>query len=501
MRGCAWGVIGGGRLFIALALVIGGAAGLSACPRAWDPGDPITVNITAPSNGSIIAAGSSITCTAAATDWDHWTQGANGDDDVGSFPNGNSGSSVTWQALGTSGVVTITCTADDGDDDGVDPPDTGTRNDEPPGSAHVTVSVWHVIISRCNAQWLPTDGPGMTPITATISPNGVVGVIKFTLYEVSDEPGSCMNAGSYTTTDKDLKFANSQTGFTISENRDEATTTSAVNSATINVYSFDYGAWGKIKAEATVNGVARTAHIYASGVQYATIPRDEDANKIADAWTYNAGANTDDADNSPAGDGTNGDNLTRYEEYRGVLVQGTHTRTNPTQKDCFVYDMSAFGTLGYFSSAGMPSSHRLTGGEIQDGTDRVDFNSETAPGGPVYAQHLYDCGLAVPFFGQTTGPIWSSNSWCRIDRNRLQEQAPPGRFAELQDEVLAHELGHSVLWHQPGTDPDGYPAHGHHWGATDQNCVMYWKIDLARNPYPSTFTEANPPCRTLWKVK
>jgi len=75
MRGCAWGVIGGGRLFIALALVIGGGAGLSACPRAWDPGDPITVSIEAPSDGSAVAAGSSITCSATATDWDHWTPG------------------------------------------------------------------------------------------------------------------------------------------------------------------------------------------------------------------------------------------------------------------------------------------------------------------------------------------------------------------------------------------------------------------------------------------
>ena len=48
---------------------------------------------------------------------------------------------MTWQALGTSGVVTITCTADDPPGPHVPTGDTGTRNDEPPGSAHVTVTV------------------------------------------------------------------------------------------------------------------------------------------------------------------------------------------------------------------------------------------------------------------------------------------------------------------------------------------------------------------------
>jgi len=87
------------------------------------------VQLTYDGNGRIIGAASYVTCSATASDRDHWTQGANsgnqadgiasytgsakrGGADVGTFPNGNTGSFVTWQAPATPGAVTITCTAD-----------------------------------------------------------------------------------------------------------------------------------------------------------------------------------------------------------------------------------------------------------------------------------------------------------------------------------------------------------------------------------------------------
>jgi hypothetical protein len=130
----------------------------AACPppgKIWDVGGVISVTITAPADNSMVAAGSNVTCTATASDPDHWTQDANGgneyDDiasytwsakrnnsDVGTFPNGNTASSVTWQAPDSLGDVTITCTVNDKGE--VTLPDGGSRNDEP-GSASVTVKV------------------------------------------------------------------------------------------------------------------------------------------------------------------------------------------------------------------------------------------------------------------------------------------------------------------------------------------------------------------------
>lgn len=81
----------------------------------------------------------------------------------------------------------------------------------------VLACVWEVEIEKCSSGWIPTKD-GTTNITATITGQGpgLTGTIKFTLQSVSDEPGYCMNAGTETTTDKDLQFVqDEQTGFTV----------------------------------------------------------------------------------------------------------------------------------------------------------------------------------------------------------------------------------------------------------------------------------------------
>jgi len=328
----------------------------------------------------------------------------------------------------------------------------------------VNITVFDFTISKCDSSWVPVlTGDNDTDITATITPSDLTSTIKFTLQSVSDEPGYCLNAGAQTTTDKDLNFEN-QEGFTISGSDNEyAETTSAVNSAQVSVTSYDYGAYGQIKAEATIGGAPRVANIAGTFQEFARVPRDDDDNKIADSASQNhdstlldgainatvttitvdatAGAptsaaegtrairiddeqitytevtattftgctrganetaaashadnatvkwwhNDQDAETDPAGDGTNGDGLSRYEEYRGFVVAGDYERTDPAKKDYFVQDLSGFGDLGSFPGDGMPECHRLTGGEVdnsQGTVGRINFNGETAHNGNVFA--------------------------------------------------------------------------------------------------------------------
>ncbi len=170
-----------------------------------------------------------------------------------------------------------------------------------------------------------------------------------------------MNAGSELTTDRDLQFKNPQDGFLIAGpyNEDAYTVDEEgefmeVNSARVWVNSYDYGAYGEIEAQGTVAGTTKTAHLVGSEVERVDIPRDDDDNHIADAWTYNTGNEGDDNDTS-LDNQHNGDGLTRYEEYRGVdinnddLISDASERLNPNEKDLFVQGSGLGGDFPDFA--------------------------------------------------------------------------------------------------------------------------------------------------------
>ncbi len=258
----------------------------------------------------------------------------------------NEGRNVTWIAPDTPSAsvnadwikVMIT-------DAAVIPPgESGDRDDEDETDT-IYVTVWDAEIEKCSSGWLPTKD-GTTDITARIKPTGVTGTIKFTLYDHSSELGYCINRGMETS--KDLQFVqDEQTGFTVGGTQNcEATSDTEINSGTVTVHSYDYGAYGQIKAEATACGSTKTAHVVGGEAEFVRIPRDDDDNQISDAWTYNTGGADDDADTS-LNNQHNGDGLTRYEEYRGVDINDNQEisaseRLNPNRKDLFVQG-SGFG--------------------------------------------------------------------------------------------------------------------------------------------------------------
>lgn len=132
-------------------------------------------------------------------------------------------------------------------------------------------------------------------------------------------------------------------------------------SASITVTAMDYAASGKLRVEAKDKcGDWQPVRVRVNGEERKTlaIPLDENDNLIADrmeqpdngitSWAY-AGALDGDTDPLPKGDGTPGDGLTLFEEYRGFMSAApadansckdrkydTHVRTDPTQKDLFI---------------------------------------------------------------------------------------------------------------------------------------------------------------------
>ncbi|MFB3897418.1 MAG: hypothetical protein ACE14V_14050 [bacterium] len=350
--------------------------------------------------------------------------------------------------------------------------------DDPDATRSITLVVYDLEIDNTNNNWLPTKG-GTLQKTATIKPTGVAGKIKFTLYDVSAEPGYCMNAVDSTisgadNSGKDLRFE-SQAGYTISgADSTVAEKNSEVNSASINVSCFDYGAYGKVKAELlTIAGNNITpllAHLPSiMTTQFAKIPRDDNNSFIADGWFGDATTYADDTDSDP-NFGTQGDGLSRYEEYRGFLVKTNHTRTSPFKKDLFIFDQNELYNSSFFTGASQLEVHLIDSTEFNGVNSRVvNFKNGAAPDGAHRVDqhglwlHTYDAdgggarNADNGSWGITTGPKIGSpkeNPEICIDVDQItwdeSTERPDGgnnRFAEAKGYAITHELGHGIAIH------------------------------------------------------
>ena len=313
-------------------------------------------------------------------------------------------------------------------------PGGGDYNTDP-----VNFTVVSVEISKCSSSWLPKkhgDSGYKTDITATTYPSmsGVSKTYKFTL-DSSSRPGYCTNKG--TETDKDLQFE-PQTGYTISGSNNEiATIMSSSDSETVSVSSFDYGAYGKITCEVQIAGKSFLAHVPSVPLErFARIPLDDDENNIADAWPDNSGRAGDDNDDTPGGANT-GDGLTRYEEYRGFVIGGTHTRTDANEKNLFIYDEDGIG-FGNAGALGF-TLHSINSNEWTGTSTRKINPNEDNDQCAIWLQNagsngqgiLGECYLGTPN-GQDHACVY------------VQEILNLGGSQDNIDKTIAHEIGHDV---------------------------------------------------------
>lgn len=190
---------------------------------------------------------------------------------------------------------------------------------------------------------------------------GSNGEIEAKLSSVTRWRGECGNKprSSNPSTDFDLKFdSDDNRGWNV-VGTDGQTLTKTGNStitATLKVQCYDYAAFGiltvtaKRKSDNTSTSLSRR------------VPRDNNGNKISDAWPHDrAYANFDaataaDAETGPNGNGNPGDGFNAFEEYRGFWVykdDGTigHQRMNPTKKNVCI--VSQF-TQGYGYAKNLP---------------------------------------------------------------------------------------------------------------------------------------------------
>lgn len=360
-------------------------------------------------------------------------------------------------------------------------------------------------LTEAPADWRPLAGTPATFTAAIDASLGVRGRFRFTLSGVSTEPGYAMNAGDGD--ELDLQFSADQAiafepatqtadGWTIE-------TSDALTSADVSVIARDYGAWGRLSAQILVDGEWYDC-LPPSRERSVSLPADANGNHIADGWERDLGLSdaraSADIDSGPEGAGP-GDGFTNYEEYRGFVVEGVWTSTDPTWKELFVHDTAAVGT-GFFTASGVVP-YLIAENEF-DGDRVVNFNRRTGTAGPQKGLKLVDARLPAGTLGDILPPrVAPPNeiTEVRIDKVQLR---PHGQIGLAS--TIAHEIGHAVgvEHHGPGAEIGscGDPAARKlvaTWGGAhsgDRQCVMaygaadfYKRADHACQPFmwPGTF--------------
>jgi hypothetical protein len=201
--------------------------------------------------------------------------------------------------------------------------------------------------------------------------------IQFELQDVTRHKGRTGNYPRNGSEKDDLRFAAEQPSGVVVDGPKSAHTTDEVSEATVVIEAMDTAAWGKLTAKAPaldLKAIYKPTNTYAL-----TIPRDDDGNKIADAWEKlmqlppqpNVQADAE----KVAGQERAGDGMTVLDEYRGlvVLMEGSKVlrRFNPLVKEMFVIDPAGLFDFTSWKKMTQIEAYKVDESMIAGGSDDV----------------------------------------------------------------------------------------------------------------------------------
>lgn len=334
----------------------------------------------------------------------------------------------------------------------------------PKGSIKAPTQPGNHLIAR--ATLVPKDG---------VKPKDVPNVknFRFRLIETSREPGICLNWPlDAKDADFDLRLA-AAPGFAAElSDKDQTNKVAKPLSdpkgrlyAESQVDSFDFGGKAILSVVCELEDGRQIIGLIKEGdrTNLVRLPKREGPDWIAQSWRDlkkigTLSASTDD-DNEPLGDGTKGDGLTLYEEYRGWVENGEHIEGEPKIKDFFIQMEKARVAL-----LGVGKFQRITGLNVHYQFKETEFpasrimNANREHGPNVTAQH----GVVVQVMKNQPGVSRAvggpRNPKFIQSVNLMSDIADYG--ANYVASTVAHELGHCVnLWH-----------HG------DDDCKVIWAV-------------------------
>jgi hypothetical protein len=134
----------------------------------------------------------------------------------------------------------------------------------------------------------------------------------------------------------DLRFIRHPIAESINEDQYIEIPSADGKTGTAIIASYDGGGWTTLTAVAVLEGGIRIEGtlLTPGGIKEIPIPKRNGTAKIATAWLAQYGNLEDTADHElPAGHGHKGDGLSAYEEYRGVITEGSYKKLNPVVQE------------------------------------------------------------------------------------------------------------------------------------------------------------------------
>ncbi|MGJ5820289.1 hypothetical protein [Paludibaculum fermentans] len=298
------------------------------------------------------------------------------------------------------------------------------------------------------------------------APSAKATLFEWNFSQCSREPGFSLNAPLRDAdVDPDLRFE-AAANFLVPDQDGQKgyTPPGQWETSTAAISAHDWGAWGSIQVAAILpDGRRILGHLEGDpGQTDVRLPKRADGDLIAEIWRAQKGvggvSDTSDDEADPVGDGTAGDGLTLYEEYRGFTENGRHIEGNPFRKDYFIHNRAGgvylAGIRLFRRLSGLEVHFDMTADELSMGRV-VNFNRTMGP-------HRVDQhGVVIFLFANNPGYAIASGgpgNPVKITGVFVPALTPPVKpgTASYFNSTLAHELFHAcnVYHHGDGGDRD-----------------------------------------------